>query len=55
MADQLSRQAKWYKASSSLLLQVAVVTLGYTAQDVEDIAAQLLGPSARVFLSSCSA
>ncbi len=43
VADQLSRQAKWYKASSSLLLQVAVVTLGYTAQDVEDIAAALLG------------
>jgi hypothetical protein len=43
MADQLSRQAKWYKTSSSLLLQVAVVTLGYTAQDVEDIAAALLG------------
>ncbi len=43
MADQLSRQAKWYKTSSSLLLQVAVVTLGYTAQDVEDITAALLG------------
>ncbi len=32
MADQLSRQGKWYKASSSLLLQVAAVDMGYTAQ-----------------------
>ena len=43
MADQLSRQAKWYRASSSLLLHVAVVAMGYTAQDVQDIAAGLLG------------
>jgi hypothetical protein len=47
MADQLSRQAKWYKASSSLLLQVATVAMGYTRQDVEEAAAGLLGDDTR--------
>ena len=42
-ADQLTRQGKWYEASSSLLLHAAVVAMGNTVQDVEDAAAALLG------------
>ena len=42
MCDQLSRQAKWYKAESSQLLQVAAV-LGYSAQEIELAAAGILG------------